>query len=160
MSYGHYNKSLCLKYIKQLSQAELINEANNILYTLTGKGKTLISEYYQEKKNTPEVKEFKEIVDEFTNKFIKGRNNFQIYSNLSSFSHTLLVEDNGNTISVDKLPVNDSKAISYNSKNFKHGKRSDLVSRSYLTKLSYELQNMEKASEEDFSLANELLSTI
>lgn len=159
MKGGHYNKSLSHKYLKTLAKSNLITEEQGAAYVLTNRAKALIKEYLEDKEASIESKEeFENLVEEFVEKFLKDSNYNQIYKDLNSMSHTMLVEDEGSKKRVDDLEIDDFKAISYNSENFEQGKPSDLVPEPYLTILAHELQKSQEVTQEDLEQVDTLLS--
>lgn len=158
MKGGHYNKSLSQKYLKSLTDANLVTEEQGAAYELTSRAKTIVKEYLEDAGTSAESKEFENLVEEFVEKFLKDSDYWKIYKDLGSMSHTMLVEDEGTKKRVDDLEIDDSKAISYNNENFKQGKLSNLVSEPYLTLLAHELQKNQEVTSEDLKQVDTLLS--
>lgn len=158
MQGGHFNKSLKQRYLKKLEEAGLIEPRGQASYKLTRRSTELMQQFYREEGRRVESREFEDLVNEYCQRFLKGRNYNEILSLLRAFSHTLLVEDNGEKVSVDALEIDDYKAISYNGKDFKEGKRSNLIPPQYLTLLAYELQRNQEVDREDLKTVDSLLS--
>lgn len=158
MKYGHYNKSLCVAYLKKLEKADLLREKPNASYALTAKGKLLIKNFSEQVSARPKNKEFEQIVGEFTSKFLKGKNYYEVLKVLRSYSHTSLVDDRRKRVRVDDLETNDNIAIAYNHKNFKKGKRADIVPSEYLTLLAHKLREKTKVTKEAKEIVDAMFS--
>lgn len=158
MKGGHYNKSLSQKYLKTLADSNLVIAEQGAAYELTSRAKAIIKEYLEDKGIPAESNEFENLVEEFVKKFLKDSDYWKIYKDLGSMSHTMLVEDSGSKKRVDDLEIDDFKAISYNSANFKKGEPSDLVPEPYLTLLAHELQENQEVTKEDLEQVDALLS--
>lgn len=160
MKGGHYNKSLRDRYLKKLTGAGLIEETERYCYVLTSKARKLMREFYNSERKETESNLFESLVDEFVKKYLQGRDDDEVYKGLWAFSHTTLVDDDGRTITVDNLQIDDNKAIAYNGRDFKEGRRSSIVPPEYLTALAYELRNRVKISGKDRIAADSLLSSV
>jgi len=156
MKGGHFNKSLCESYLRKLENADLLREKSGASYILTTQGKNLIEEFAKNERTKSVDKKFEQLVDEFVIKFLRNKNYNEVFTVLNSYSHTTLVNDRGKKVRVDDLEINDLKAISYNSKYFKKGKRSSIVPGEYLTLLAHKLREKIKVSKE----AKEIVDSI
>jgi len=157
MKGGHYNKSLSALYLRKLEKADLLREKRGASYVLTTQGKSLIKDFIENERAKSENKEFEQLVDEFITKFLRDNNYYEVWTVLNSYSHTTLVEDEGKKVKVEDLERDDLKAISYNDKGFKKGKRSSLVSSEYLTLLAHKLKEKIKVSKKAKEMVDSIL---
>ncbi len=153
---GHFNKSLWASYLRKLEKAGLLREKTGASYLLTTQGKSLIKDFTENERAKSEDKEFEQLVDEFITKFLRNKNYNEVWTVLNSYSHTTLVDDEGKKVRVDDLETDDLKAISYNNKDFKKGRRSSIVPSEYLTLLAHKLREEAKISKE----AKEIVDTM
>lgn len=159
MKGGHYNKSLWNKYLKKLERAGLIIENKEASYTISKQAKTLMEDFVKNERTSDKDRKFEELIKEFFKKYLEGNNYNEIYKVLNAFSHTTLVEENGQQIRVDDLEISDYKAIAYNNEDFQKGKRSSIVPEKYLTLLAYKLKENIKVNNQELKKVDALLSS-
>ena len=152
---GHYNKSIVTKYLKKLEENELV-QSEGYTYKLTPSSKKILDSFYKDQKENSLNKTFLNLVNNFVLQYLHP-NSSMSFAALRTFSHRMIVEDEGISKTVDDLETNDFKAISYNIKNFKDGQKSNLIPDQYLTLLASHLQNKPKINKEDLATVEKLL---
>lgn len=156
MQYGHYNKSLVEKYLKELERADLVKsrDKRTNYYELTTRTESFLKKYRSTVRSKATDKIFfEDLVTAFTLGYLKNASSIKVFETLKKLSHTMLVKDNGQIKSVGQLPTDDNKAVSYNNKNFRKGEPSNIVPHPYLTLLANELQQAHESEIEEKDLA-------